>query len=236
VFYTPETAADLGLADHGERCLGCSAAARCDYRLDIEADRELKALYLEAESADGYCRDRCVFAPDITIEDNMQVLVRYANGVFMNYTLNAHSPWEGYVIIFYGTEGELTHKHVEVHGTFGGERDDADESVTSTTLHVHGKPAEALEVWSGEGDHSGGDPVMLAYLLDPGDHRPRQIRPRLDRDRRGVVHSHRTCRKSLDRNRHHCQSRRDADGGQHPLVENRSAADCDLLCLDLSVG
>ena len=166
VFYTPHMAAELGLADHGERCLGCAAAARCDYRLDIEADNELRALYFDAESADGYYRDRCVFAPDITIEDNLQVQARYANGVFMNYTLNAHSPWEGYEIIFFGTKGELTHRHIEVHGTFGGERHDAEDGATTTILHVHGKPAEVLEVWSGEGDHGGGDPVMLGYLLD----------------------------------------------------------------------
>lgn len=168
VFYTPGTAAGLGLGGHGERCLDCPVAARCDYRLDIGADSELRALYLEAEDADGYYRDRCVFAPDITIEDNMQVQVRYANDVFMNYTLNAHSPWEGYEIIFYGTKGELTHKHVGVHGTFGGERHHADAADTMTMLHVHGKPAETREVWSGEGDHGGGDPVMLAYLLDGG--------------------------------------------------------------------
>lgn len=165
-FYTPGMAVALGLGSHGERCLDCPVARRCDYRLDIEGDAELRALYLEAEAADGYHRDRCVFAPDITIEDNMQVQVLYANGVSMNYTLNAHSPWEGYEIVFYGTKGELTHKHIGVHGTFGGERHHADDADTMTVMHVHGKPAEALSVWSGEGDHGGGDPVMLGYLLD----------------------------------------------------------------------
>ncbi len=167
VFYTPQMAVALGFGDHGERCHGCPAFERCDYRLDLESDRELRALYLEAESADGYYRDRCVFAPDITIEDNMQVQVRYANNVFMNYTLNAHSPWEGYEIIFYGTRGELTRRNIEVHGTFGGERHEAAEADSTTTLHVQGRPAEDVEVWTGEGDHGGGDPVMLAYLLDP---------------------------------------------------------------------
>ena len=35
----------------------------------------LKQLYLDGESHDGYFRDRCVFADDITIEDTMQVQV-----------------------------------------------------------------------------------------------------------------------------------------------------------------
>ena len=40
----------------------------------------------------------------------------------MNYTLVAYSPWEGLEIKFHGTKGELTHRHVEVHGIFGGKR------------------------------------------------------------------------------------------------------------------
>jgi predicted dehydrogenase len=93
VFYTPQMAAALGLAGHGERCHGCPVFDRCDYRLDLEGDESLKALYLEAEDADGYLRDKCVFASDITIEDTMQVEATYANGVFLNNTLCAYSPW-----------------------------------------------------------------------------------------------------------------------------------------------
>ena len=166
-FYTPSMAAELGLGQHGPRCHGCPVGDKCDYRLDLAADAELKSLYLDAETEDGYFRDRCIFGEDITIEDTMQVQVRYANGVFMNYTLSAHSPWEGYEIIFYGTKGELSHRHVGAHGTFGGVRHEADDGATSTTLHVQGAPPQALDVWFGEGDHGGGDPVMLHYILNP---------------------------------------------------------------------
>ena len=55
----------------------CPAFDRCAYRLDIQADPELRALYLDAEPADGYFRDQCVFSADISIEDTMQVQVRY---------------------------------------------------------------------------------------------------------------------------------------------------------------
>ena len=63
---------------------------------------------------------------DITIEDTMQVEVEYANKVTMNYTLQAYSPWEGLEIKFRGTKGDLTHRHVEVHGVFGGKRQKAE--------------------------------------------------------------------------------------------------------------
>ena len=91
-FYTPADGGELGLAEHGERCHGCPVFDKCDYRLDIENDPALQQLYLDAEDDDGYYRDRCVFADDITIEDTMQVQVQYANDVSLNYTLCAYSP------------------------------------------------------------------------------------------------------------------------------------------------
>lgn len=166
-FYVPRTAESLGLTGHGERCHGCPKSAQCPYCLDLAGDPELKSLYLDAEDADGYIRDRCVFSSDITIDDTMQVQVGYANGVSMNYTLCAYSPWEGYEIVFYGTDGELVHRHVGVHGIFGGTRREAEDSATTTRLHRHGEEPEQVEVWWGEGDHGGGDPVMLDQLLNP---------------------------------------------------------------------
>jgi predicted dehydrogenase len=166
-FYVPRTAESLGLAGHGERCHDCPVSARCPYRLDLDGDPELKSLYLETEPDDGYLRDRCIFSSEISIEDTMQVQVGYANGVSMNYTLCAYSPWEGYEIVFYGTEGELSHRHIGVHGIFGGTRHEADDDATTTVLHRHGEEPRQIEVWSGEGDHGGGDPLMLDQLLNP---------------------------------------------------------------------
>ena len=171
VFYTPEMAAKLGLAEHGPRCHGCPVFHKCDYRLDIDADPGLHELYLDAEDGDGYLRDRCVFDADITIEDTMQVEVQYANEVMLNYTLCAYSPWEGLEICFCGTKGELRHKHIEVHGVFGGVRDRAKDAMT-TTLHLAGEAPREIEVWSGAGDHGGADPVMLGYLFDPEGQEP----------------------------------------------------------------
>ena len=166
-FYTPQMAEQLGLTSHGERCLTCPVAQKCDFRIDLEQDEGLRELYLENEGNDGYFRDRCVFAEDISIEDTMQVGVRYANQVSLNYTLCAYSPWEGLEVKFHGTNGELTHRHVEVHGVFGGKRQKPTGEGMTTILHQAGKPPAEIEVWHGEGDHGGADPVMLSYLFDP---------------------------------------------------------------------
>lgn len=167
-FYTPEMAVKLGLEGHGERCHACPVAERCEFRMDLEADEALKELYLDAEDDDGYWRDKCVFADDITIEDTMQVQAQYASGTSLNYTLVAYSPWEGLEVKFHGTKGELTHRHIEVHGVFaGGNRDKTERDNVTTELHLAGKLPEKLDVWEGTGSHGGADPIMLGYLFDP---------------------------------------------------------------------
>ena len=54
-----------------------------------------------------------------------------------------------------------------MHGVFGGERDLTNRDSMETVLHVAGQAPEPIEVWHGEGDHGGADPVMLGYLFAP---------------------------------------------------------------------
>ena len=77
------------------------------------SEPELKSLYLDQEKHDGYFRDRCVFRPEIDIEDSMNVVVTYDSDAILSYSLNAASPWEGYEVTFNGTKGRLEHKVVE---------------------------------------------------------------------------------------------------------------------------
>ncbi|WP_375452757.1 Gfo/Idh/MocA family protein [uncultured Devosia sp.] len=172
-FYTPEMAVKLGLEGHGPRCHDCPVAHKCDFRMDLAGDEALNALYLQAEDDDGYIRDKCVFAEDITIEDTMQVQAQYASGTSLNYTLVAYSPWEGLEVKFHGTKGELTHKHIEVHGVFaGGNRERSEHENFTTELHLAGGLPEKLKVWEGTGSHGGADPIMLGYIFDPASMEP----------------------------------------------------------------
>ncbi|WP_122520683.1 Gfo/Idh/MocA family protein [Pannonibacter phragmitetus] len=166
-FYRPEMAVELGLDGRGARCADCAVASSCDFELDMDGDENLRSLYREAEDEDGYYRDRCVFDADIGIEDTMQAHIRYASGVTANYTLTAYSPWEGLEIKFQGTKGDITHRHVEVHGVFGGERAHAGGDAVTTELHLAGEHPRMLDVPHGEGHHGGADPVMLGYIFDP---------------------------------------------------------------------
>ncbi len=96
-FYGAENAAKRGLGHRPERGT-TDDPARDAFSLDLRSDPGLRGLYLENEQFDGYLRDRDVFDPGITIEDNLSLVVDYARGASMSYSLNAHSPWEGYVV------------------------------------------------------------------------------------------------------------------------------------------
>ncbi|MEI8041276.1 MAG: Gfo/Idh/MocA family oxidoreductase [Verrucomicrobiota bacterium] len=144
---------------------------KCTFYLDLAANPELeyKELHLDQEKYDGYFRDRCVFRPDIDIEDTMNVHVRYNTGVTMAYSLNAFNAWEGYIICFNGTKGRLQHKAEEVAYFSGDGSVPGAIKPEGTYIRICPLRAAAYEVpvWSGEGGHGGGDDVMLADLFLP---------------------------------------------------------------------
>jgi predicted dehydrogenase len=168
-FYTPQMAKRFGLNSHHERCHTCTEKEKCGFELDLEKDEGLKELYLENEQYDGYFRDRCVFRPDIDIEDTMNVLVRYDNDVTLCYSLNAFNSWEGYTVVFNGSKGRIEHKVAEgiyVSGTDtvqGGIK----EGGTQTRVIPLRGPADEVEIWTGEGGHGGGDKILLDDLFLP---------------------------------------------------------------------
>jgi len=159
-FYTPAMAKRLGLAGPHERCHTCPEKQKCAFELDLAKDKNLKALYLDQEKHDGYFRDRCVFRPDIDIEDSMNVVVTYDSDAILCYSVNAFAAWEGYAVTFNGSKGRLEHKVVESTGA--GATKDYDVSVRLFPLR---KPSYAVEPRAGKGSHGGGDGVMLAELF-----------------------------------------------------------------------
>ncbi len=96
----------MGLKSHRERCRTCpSGQSACAFYFDLAADAGLKALYLDNEQHDGYFRDQCVWRPEISIEDTIDVVVRYDTGTTLSYSLNAFNAWEGYHICVQRHEG-----------------------------------------------------------------------------------------------------------------------------------
>jgi hypothetical protein len=169
-FYTPQMAKRLGLQSHHERCHTCPEKTKCTFVLDMAGNPGLRRLYLEQEQHDGYFRDRCVFRPDIDIEDTMNVIVKYDTGVTMSYSLNAFNAWEGYQIAFNGTKGRLEHGIQEKVSVSGDGSVPGAIKPGGTHIRVFPMRAPAYDVplWSeGEGGHGGGDKVMLDDLFLP---------------------------------------------------------------------
>jgi predicted dehydrogenase len=178
-FYGPagrEHGYDRGYA----RAHGDPAAATDPFALDLAANPRLRELYLDAEEADGYLRDRNVFADGVTIDDDMSVLVRYSTGATLTYHLHAYAPWEGYRVMVNGSRGRLelevvendhvnpdrarTVKGAALHGVEAA----TEQGHTRLTIHPFWTPAYAVELPGlVRAGHGGADARMMATLLGP---------------------------------------------------------------------
>jgi predicted dehydrogenase len=178
-FYGSENAAARGLGERPARGT-IDGSANDPWLLDLRTDDTNRQLYYEAEKYDGYLRDQDVFAPGITIEDNMSVIAEYANGARLSYSLNAHSPWEGYRVSVNGTLGRAELEVVEraavvddqIDPSYPSDRVIAGDVRTNgerLVLQKHWATAVEVEIPRGEGGHGGGDKLIYNDLfVGPG--------------------------------------------------------------------
>ncbi|KQY46884.1 Gfo/Idh/MocA family protein [Cellulomonas sp. Root137] len=172
-FYGDRNAAERGLGARPARGTGVVGDP---FTLDLHDDARLKSLYLDAEQYDGYLRDQDVFGPGITIEDNMALLVDYRRGATLTYSLNAHSPWEGYRVTVNGTAGRAELEVIERGAIELDELGKAvlDPSATPTSVgdslrpegerllvQKHWERATEYAIPDGIGGHGGGDAILL---------------------------------------------------------------------------
>jgi predicted dehydrogenase len=141
-----------------------------DYSYSMLQDTDYERnLYLgPAEQESGYIRDRNVFRDDITIEDVMNVLVRYRSGALLSYSLNAFSPYEGYRVAFTGDRGRLEYR--EWHGAHligNGAPPPAEPVTVEPELRVfpHFQPSYGVAIRQTGGDHGGGDPLLQQHIF-----------------------------------------------------------------------
>ena len=188
-FYGDKNAAERGLGprpDRGTPDADAPATAEKDpFTLDLREDERLKALFLDNEHYDGYRRDQDVFTGGITIEDNLALVVEYQGGPRLSYSLNAHSPWEGYRVAVNGTEGRAELEVVERAAVTSStdkktvvdpsatpiEEDDAiRRNGERLVVQRHWEAAYEVPIVNGEGGHGGGDELLLSDLFNgPGE-------------------------------------------------------------------
>ncbi|TDL26494.1 NAD(P)-binding protein [Rickenella mellea] len=177
-FYGDAAGKKHGLAKDYKRSLGSDVAKQDPFAIQLQDDPLLKKLYVEAENEDGYFRDKNVFAPDIDIEDDVSLLVRYSTGATLSYHLTAYSPWEGYRVMFNGSNGRIELEVVECPYSLpsqeflAGEQVHKDQSLSDmgrSRLSVHPlwAPPHEVDVKMERGGHGGGDRRMLNVLFGP---------------------------------------------------------------------
>ncbi|RAH44565.1 Gfo/Idh/MocA family protein [Aspergillus brunneoviolaceus CBS 621.78] len=169
-FYGKENAESRGVRQFYTRAHGSPAAQDDPFALHLDRNPTLKALYLDAEHEDSYYRDQSVFSDGISIEDTMNVIVRYENRAILTYSLTAYAPWEGFRVSFNGTGGRLEAEVVESsYVNSGGEQaqEGAAERITLLLRPLFEPPRE-IEVKQTAGGHGGGDTLMLRELFGGG--------------------------------------------------------------------
>jgi len=181
-FYGADNAAARGLGDRPARGTHDGADP---FELDLRTDERLKALYLDAEQHDGYLRDRDVFGEGITIEDNLALVVDYASGATLSYSLNAHAPWEGYRVAVNGTlgraeldvvergavlESEGLHPVLDPSASDAGSTGSARPEGERLVVQRHWEAAYEVPLEGNSDGHGGGDVLLLADVFEgPGD-------------------------------------------------------------------
>ncbi|MFQ3548467.1 MAG: Gfo/Idh/MocA family oxidoreductase, partial [Armatimonadota bacterium] len=147
--------------ERGERCSTCKYDKTCEYYRDMKSNETLKQMYFDCESEDGYFRDRCVFDPEIDIEDSMSVNVKYKKGAVLSYSLIAHSPYEGYMATFSGTNGRM-----EIAEYHSGLR----RNEPCYYFDIYDRQGRKINytVPKASGGHGGGDERLLNMLFRGG--------------------------------------------------------------------
>ncbi|KAM0749085.1 NAD(P)-binding protein [Meredithblackwellia eburnea MCA 4105] len=178
-FYGDKAGKASGFAKDYSRARGSEIAKSDPFATHLESSDTLKKLYADAEGEDGYFRDKNCFQPGITIEDDVSLIVKYNTGATMSYHLTAYSPWEGYRVMFNGTEGRLELSVVEsTHRIPGTAMGAGGTAIHGSAAAPHPGPVsvklqrlweEAIElpVVIDHANHGGGDKRMLNVLFGP---------------------------------------------------------------------
>jgi predicted dehydrogenase len=182
-FYGADAGRRHGYDRGYERASGSGAAQGDPFALNLDQQPRMRELYFEAEGEDGYIRDRSVFAPGVTIDDDMAVLVSYDSGATMTYHLNAYAPWEGYRLMVNGSQGRLELEVVETayvdlpptagSGAQAGTiaslypgHSGIENGWTRMTLHPYWQPPSTVEMPEAMAEaHGGGDARLTADLF-----------------------------------------------------------------------
>ena len=142
---------------YGERCATCPHTEKCRFAIDYDSGNGFDyQLFLKYRSENSYTPDKCVFAPEIDIEDWLSVGIKFENGVYVNYNLAAHCNYEGETIIF---EGELGRIEMLRRKRTGGEFSSVE------VFRFEQEKPEQIDLKLESGTHGGADNRLFEDLF-----------------------------------------------------------------------
>lgn len=162
----------------GVSCRSCDEKTTCPFYWDITKSKDNYNRYVKHEHHDGYIRDNCLFRPEVNIYDKMNLNIKYANNVFVNYMLTTYSPWEGWRVAFNGTKGRLEAfldipyldpSHFSQEELHEAEMKQNSEGVNDEKrpllLHKLWGEQETIEVPYSRSGHGGGDALLQDQIF-----------------------------------------------------------------------
>ncbi len=153
----------------GRTCLTCDIRNRCKYYMrwnrqefrNTGSSEKVDEHVDRAQKYENYSPRQCIFDPAINIEDTYAVVIRYDGGAFLNYSLNASVPYEGFRLGINGTEGRID--YTEFHAPNRLPFPPPPEQPVVYIPMFGGR--EEINIVNLGGGHGGGDPLILDELF-----------------------------------------------------------------------
>ena len=152
----------------GRTCVSCDSKQKCVYYMrwhrdefrQGQAGKKVDEFAKARENYEGYSRRQCIYDPQVNIEDTYAAIVKYDGGAFLNYSLNASVPYEGYRLGINGTEGRID--YADFHGAALPFPDAGKQPVYLTPMFGGREQIDTVNLGGG---HGGGDPLLLDELF-----------------------------------------------------------------------
>lgn len=143
----------------GENCHTCPHRPECPDAADYNHD-----LF----DSENYTPDMCIWSPEIDIEDTFTAGIRFANGVFASYSLQAFADYEGEVLHIQGETGRVEARQFQYSSNIDdlhGMKAIQEESIR--IFRFGSSIPEDIPILHGTGSHGGADTLLFAELFAP---------------------------------------------------------------------